>query len=487
MRLSKTIHYATLLAAVVGCIFTVFISNQIFALRCLFEMARYERQISDRAFHFYSLATQPARLISEPGPPPQWKLLYKEANALISKSLILGRTAHEKKPLLAIQKDFREASYYFEQFLASSRRTKLTGPSFSAIQEQIKLRAIRIRNLADRLAFRHEGAADTQLRISLTVTALFLCSVLGFTGIAIFWSHFRFFLPLKALQVAAEKILGGDFQYRPDPSRKDEIGHLSKTMEKMTNHLLELKKRIELEAQEKLQAQHELLDIQETERKRMGQDLHDGITQRLVALSFMSQLAEKKLAEKRTLDAEVLRNLTNEIKKTLEETRQMAHSFYPVDLQHCGLASALRNLAHTFTSTFRIRCDFVCPEEQILDDPEIEAHLYRIAQEAIHNAVRHGNATEIRLEYGKRHAAAFLSITDNGKGFSPGNNGIQHGIGFQSMYYRAALIHGTISIETRKNRGTRITVRCPLKLPHLHLDIPTAHPLNFPQDKHPLI
>ena len=485
MKLSKTILFSTLLAALVGCIFTFFISIQLFALRRSFEMAHYERQVSDRASQLYALATDPDSLPPEPRLVSQWKSAYGEAGSLIAKSLSMVRTEQEKKSLLSMQKDLHQAALYLKQSVDPVLQMNLASASFFAMREKIKLGAASIRYLADQLAGDHEDAARSQLHVSLVITALFLFSVLGFTTVAILWSHYHFFLPLKALQFEAEKISSGDFNHRLDSSREDEIGDLSKTLTRMTDHLLELQKRIAQEAQEKLQAQHELLDIQEDERKRMGQDLHDGITQRLVGLGFMSQLIEKKISEKKSVEAEELRHLTEEIKKTLEETRQMAHSFYPVDLQHCGLSSALRNLAQTFSSTFRIQCNFVCHEENILKDPDVEAHLYRIAQEALHNAVRHGSAKDIRIEYGKRHESAYLFIADNGNGFSPGNEGIQRGIGFRSMYYRAAIIHGTISIETRKNRGTRITIRCPLKLPHPHPEIKAAHHVDFNPKRDP--
>lgn len=485
MRLSRTILFSTLLAALVGSTFTLFISIQLFALRSSFEMSRYERQVSDQASYLYSLVTDSGPLPWEPKLLTQWRSVYVKTEILISKCLSMGAAKQEKDALRSIQKSLRQAELYFKKLFEPAPKTELSPASFSALKEDIKLRMTSIRKMADLLAGDHEDTAQTQLRISLVITASFLFSVLAFTVIAILWSRAYFFRPLKALEIGAEKILAGDFQYRFDSVRDDEIGHLAKTMEKMTEHLLELQKKIGQEAQEKLQAQHELLDIQETERKRMGQDLHDGITQRLVGLCFMCQLLERKLSEKKAVGSEEFRNLTVEIQKTLEETRQLAHSFYPVDLQHCGLASALQNLAQTFTSTFRIRCNFVCHDEHILDDADAEAHLYRIAQEALHNAVRHGSAKDVHVEYGKRHGSAFLFIADNGKGFTPGNDGIQRGIGFRSMYYRAALIHGTISIETRKNRGTRITVRCPLKVPHPHPEITAKHHLDFNPKKDP--
>ncbi|MFZ5802830.1 MAG: histidine kinase [Candidatus Omnitrophota bacterium] len=483
MKLSKTIHYATLSAAFVGFVFTLFISHTFVHLHRSFTMAHYERVISENAFYLHSLLSGPNPLSALSPLPPQEGSFFDKIDLLLSQSQGLSKDDEEKKTLAAMQKDLRGSQQYLSQL--TSPALGKDPAALAAFREKVSAPITQIRDEAGRLVERYEEAVRARLHIAQGVTVFFLFLLLGFTAIAILWSHLYLFRPLRALEIGAEKIWEGDFQYRLDSTRPDEIGHLSRTMKKMTDHLLDLQKRIEQEAQQKLQAQHELLDIQEIERKRMGQDLHDGIAQRLVGISFMAQLAEGKLSQQKPLDAGDLKNLTEEIKKTLEETRQLAHGFYPVDLQHCGLAPALRNLAQTFESTFRIQCDFTCPEDRIVEDPDIEAHLYRTAQEAMQNAIRHGGAKEIRIEYGKRQDTAFLSIADNGKGFSPGTEGIQRGIGFRSMYYRAALIHGTISVETRKNRGTRITVRCPLKLPHPHPDIDTTPHLVINADKTP--
>ena len=152
MKLSKTILFSTLLAALVGCIFTFFISIQLFALRRSFEMAHYERQVSDRASQLYALATDPDSLPPEPRLVSQWKSAYGEAGSLIAKSLSMVRTEQEKKSLLSMQKDLHQAALYLKQSVDPVLQMNLASASFFAMREKIKLGAASIRYLADQLA-----------------------------------------------------------------------------------------------------------------------------------------------------------------------------------------------------------------------------------------------------------------------------------------------------------------------------------------------
>src|SRR5512140_2962737 len=115
-RLSKTVLFSTLSAALVGCLFTVFMGSQLFALRRSFEMARYERRLSDHASYLYSLVTDVGPFTSEPRALSQWKTICSEMRVLIAKSLSMSETKREKESLLAAQKNLRQTEFYFKEF-----------------------------------------------------------------------------------------------------------------------------------------------------------------------------------------------------------------------------------------------------------------------------------------------------------------------------------------------------------------------------------
>jgi signal transduction histidine kinase len=138
------------------------------------------------------------------------------------------------------------------------------------------------------------------------------------------------------------------------------------------------------------------------------------------------------------------------------QARMLARGLSPVDLEANGLMSALRELALSTAALFRIDCSFDCSQEVLVMDNAMAVQLYRIAQEAITNAVKHGHSSSVRLTLDRSGNRATLKIADNGVGF-PAQTEKSSGMGLRIMQYRADMIGASLQITPRAERGTEVT------------------------------
>jgi PAS domain S-box-containing protein len=216
---------------------------------------------------------------------------------------------------------------------------------------------------------------------------------------------------------------------------------------------------------ERRRLEQEILDISDRERRRIGQDLHDSLGQLLTGVGFKSKSLENKLTAKALPEAEAARQIADLVTQATGQARALARGLQPVEPKPNGLMTALQELAAAFEALFRITCAFECPEPVLIDDASVANHLYRIAQEAANNAVKHGKATRIDLTLGQTDAGILLTIDDDGVGFTPSDPSTG-GLGLHIMRYRAAMIGGSLSIESRPHRGATVTCSLPTDLSH---------------------
>ena len=142
----------------------------------------------------------------------------------------------------------------------------------------------------------------------------------------------------------------------------------------------------------------------------------------------------------------------------MAQARALARGLSPVELETNGLMAALQELAASTEKLFNIACIFHCAPPVLMADNVRATHLYRIAQEAIHNAIKHGRASRIVISLASTGRDMSLSITDNGSGF-PANPESSKGMGLRSMRYRAGSIGGMLEIQPVEPQGTRVTCR----------------------------
>ncbi|HEY1922872.1 MAG TPA: PAS domain S-box protein [Tepidisphaeraceae bacterium] len=206
--------------------------------------------------------------------------------------------------------------------------------------------------------------------------------------------------------------------------------------------------------------ERQVLEISDREQSRIGQDLHDGLGQQLAGIGFLSKSLEQRLTKKKSAEAADARQIADLVSEAIAQARGMAHGLHPVDMSATGLMSALKELASTVEHTFRIDCSFTCAKPVLLSDGAVAMHLYRIAQEAVNNAIKHGEAKHIQIVLNRDGDTIAFSVRDDGIGI-PDALPEKKGMGLQTMRYRAALIGATLSILKAPSGGTR--VECSIK------------------------
>jgi PAS domain S-box-containing protein len=204
-----------------------------------------------------------------------------------------------------------------------------------------------------------------------------------------------------------------------------------------------------------------ILEISADEQRRIGQDLHDGLGQHLTGIAFMSKVQEQRLTEKGLPEAAEAARIVGLVNEAINKTRELAHGLLPVVADAQGLMSALRRWAAEVEDLFRISCMFCCDQPVLIDDPSVSTHLYRIAQEAVNNAMRHGQAHKVVISLSSRRGKGTLVIEDDGPGFSESSVN-RSGMGLQIMNYRARMIGGTLKIQSGKSQGTAVACIFPL-------------------------
>jgi PAS domain S-box-containing protein len=207
--------------------------------------------------------------------------------------------------------------------------------------------------------------------------------------------------------------------------------------------------------------QRQLVDAVWNQHRRFGQELHDTLGQALTGIGMLADSCAKKLAARSEPEAAKLVELVSMIQQAKTESRQLSKGLYPVDVDAQGLLAALEELALTTRQRSGILCAFKGDREIQLRDNEVTTHLFRIAQEAVHNSVKHGHPKRISIALTKPRGRITLAIRDDGSGMPVESKDRSGGLGMRIMQYRANAIGAQLSIETTAAGGT--LVRCTLK------------------------
>ena len=205
----------------------------------------------------------------------------------------------------------------------------------------------------------------------------------------------------------------------------------------------------------------EILQLSEREQTRLGQDLHDNLGQQLAGIGMLSQVLSSQLQEESHPAAADAEQIVRFLTESISTTRNLAKSFYPVELEGGGLILALQDLALRTQLLSRIRCT-VDADAEFRFEKATEIHLYRIVQESINNAIKHGKATHIQIECQRENGLWALTVTDNGKGFTAPEPGRETGMGLHIFQYRAALFGARISVRRANPHGCVVTCWIPV-------------------------
>jgi PAS domain S-box-containing protein len=235
---------------------------------------------------------------------------------------------------------------------------------------------------------------------------------------------------------------------------------LETRVQQRTAQLARANEELRAQIHERRQLEALVLSISEREQQRIGQDLHDGLCQQLTGIKFRNKLLEQKLAERGVAEAEDAQALEALLNQAVEQARSQARGLNPVRLEADGLTTALEELAGSIAAVFDIKCVCATGKQVLLDDHAVAIHLYRIAQEAITNAIKHGKARTVRLQLAEENGHVRLTIHDDGIGLrsTASKNG---GTGLHIMNYRARTIGAALDVRRSERGGTLVTCSWP--------------------------
>lgn len=212
---------------------------------------------------------------------------------------------------------------------------------------------------------------------------------------------------------------------------------------------------------ERRRLEREVLKVSEEERRRIGQDLHDNLGQLLTGVGLLSRSLARRLEKDDLPAAEEAAKIERLIREADEQARVLARGLVPVDMEAQGLTDALRRLTAHVEDLSEVKCTFREAGTGAVYDNTVATHLFRIAQEAANNAIKHGQASHIALMLASGPERTRLRIKDDGMGF-PREEHERHetqigGLGVRTMNYRARLIGATLDIHSIPGEGTSVT------------------------------
>ena len=207
------------------------------------------------------------------------------------------------------------------------------------------------------------------------------------------------------------------------------------------------------------EAEQKIINISEETQQRIGQELHDDLGQHLTGIAFMSEVLFQRLKSQGNADVGEAQKITSLINEAISKTRKLAQGLYPVELKEAGLRGMLEHLASNVGSIHQIKCEVICTEECQINDSIAVINLFRISQEAVNNAIRHGGATKITLKIISTPTITTLEIIDNGCGIDDLVEGdAKGGLGMHTMRYRASLLGATLRMVALPDGGTNVAI-----------------------------
>ncbi|MHC4646931.1 MAG: PAS domain-containing protein [Planctomycetota bacterium] len=238
--------------------------------------------------------------------------------------------------------------------------------------------------------------------------------------------------------------------------------HLEELVQERTAELSEANEMLRQEIEGRKRLEKEILNISEREQRRIGRELHDSIGQELTGIAFMTKVLQQKLIKKSLPEAGDVVEIAKLVSQATDQTRSLAKGLHPVDLDRHSLMSALREMAANTARLFGISCTFDCDRLVPVGDSEVAANLYRIAQEAVTNAIRHGEAKNVCIHLTSCRDSSVLTVENDGLDF-PVEKADNKGMGLHIMKHRVEMIDGALEIDRRADGGAVVTCTFPNK------------------------
>jgi PAS domain S-box-containing protein len=251
-----------------------------------------------------------------------------------------------------------------------------------------------------------------------------------------------------AVDLADGRIIDANVTYAPDPGPDGGVrGYFYIATDISTAR----------RAEEELLRSQQVLEVITREQQRISHDLHDTVGQELTALSLSSKRLAQKLAARGAPEAAAAAAMADGIKQAIVKVRKAIKGVVPVEVDARGLMVALEHLALSTRERYEVDCQFHCPRAVELQDRDTATHLYRIAKEALNNALKHGHASRIVIGLESVPGELRLTVENDGASIGEDPDAEASGIGVRIMQFRAGVIGAELKIEPVPDGGTRVT------------------------------
>ncbi|HEY6093983.1 MAG TPA: CHASE domain-containing protein [Gallionellaceae bacterium] len=227
-----------------------------------------------------------------------------------------------------------------------------------------------------------------------------------------------------------------------------------------THDLAATAARLETEIGMRRKLERKILEISEEEQARIGRELHDDLGQLLTGAAYLAGALSSRLAASDSAASQQAGEIKQVTQDAIKRTRYISHGLVPFNLASQGLKQGLEQLAKDMASLSGIPCELRCSSAGDVSDFMVATHLYRIAQEALNNAVKHSGASQLTIALSIAPEEISLSVADNGSGL--GGEAREAGLGMLNMNYRAQIIGATLAVESQPGQGTLVSLRLPL-------------------------
>ncbi|MBS4028002.1 MAG: hypothetical protein KGZ58_05120 [Ignavibacteriales bacterium] len=208
----------------------------------------------------------------------------------------------------------------------------------------------------------------------------------------------------------------------------------------------------------------QLIEYQETERKRIAAELHDGIAQNILVIKNLSYLG-KEASKQNTEATESFEEISSLTKNTIDELRKITHNLRPIHLDRLGLTETIRVLAKNIGESSKIVVKIQLETIDKILPKDLEINFFRIVQESLNNIIKHSEATEVTISCALHEQSLHLTIVDNGKGFdveSTQNEKSRFGFGLSGLSERAKILNGELNIHSEIEKGTIVSLSIPI-------------------------
>ena len=266
--------------------------------------------------------------------------------------------------------------------------------------------------------------------------------------------------PMRELIGRLTAATAGDLSVRMSQAPNDEFGQLSRHFNIFMEKLEVYHNNLQLEIGERQRLERELLNISEREKQKFGRILHDDLCPHLIGIEALTKVLKEKLDKEQapeTVSAEKIRGF---IRQAIDKTRRLARGLMPVEPAAHGLETSLAEMAENIAEIYNVACSFICEPTITLDDNTVATHIYYIVHEAVHNAVKHGQAQNISIRLATTAEHLLVEIADDGRGLPENLN--PKGMGMRILKYRTDCLGASLTVDNLPGKGVKIV----LSLPH---------------------